>query len=697
MRIAVEWLNEYVPNELSMRDLAYILTNVGLEVEEILSEGGAATVFDIKVTPNRGDCLSVLGVARELAMALRAEVRDRLPQVTETGPAAGSLAKVTLDDPALCPRYSARILRNVKIGPSPEWAQRRLELCGLRPISNVVDATNLVMLELGQPLHAFDYNLLRRASGADVPEIIVRRARAGERLTTIDGEEHELRPETLLITDPQGPIALAGLMGGASTEIHEGTTEVLLESAHFDPSTIRKGARSLGMSTEASYRFERTVDPGGTIRALDRAAELIAEFSGGSVEVAKGVVDAYPEPVKEAEIELRPARVNALLGLDLSAGVMAEHLRRLHLEVREGEALVVRAPTFRQDLRAEIDLVEEVARVHGYEDIPETLPTAASGVGALPPELRLEREVRHLMRGFGLSESVTSSLESPESKDRLGLGEDDPRRRAVAVSNWKTADRSELRTTLMTSLLEVVAHNRRHGVEDVSLFDLGRVYLPAEGEALPDQPQHLGVAVAGHLTRGLWQVPAELARWDFYGFKGVVQNLLEALTRSSGRYEAASVSFLAPGKTAEVRLGEEVLGYLGEVRKEVRASYDLPDPVFVAELDLEVLARHVAEAPQFEAISRFPAVTRDVAFLVGRDIAAETAAEVIGTAAGDDLESLVLFDAFEGKPLPEGQRNLAFSLAFRRADRTLTDDEVEGAMERVREALRRELKAAIRE
>ncbi|MCJ7752255.1 MAG: phenylalanine--tRNA ligase subunit beta, partial [Armatimonadetes bacterium] len=285
MRIPIDWLNEYVPNELNLRELAYILTNVGLEVEAI-ADAGATAVFDITVTPNRGDCLSLLGVARELAMALRSEVRDRLPSVTESGPSADSLVKITLDDPTLCPRYSARILRGLKIGPSPEWAQRRLELCGLRPISNIVDATNLVMLELGQPLHAFDYQLLRRASGEQVPEIIVRRARRGERLTTIDAEDRELTADTLLITDPVGPIALAGIMGGSSTEIHSGTTEVLLESAHFDPSTIRKGARALGMSTEASYRFERTVDPGGTIRALDRAVELIAEFSGNSVEIA---------------------------------------------------------------------------------------------------------------------------------------------------------------------------------------------------------------------------------------------------------------------------------------------------------------------------------------------------------------------------------------------------------------------------
>jgi len=696
MRIAVDWLNEYVPNELSVRDLAFILTNVGLEVEAI-AEAGATAVFDITVTPNRGDCLSLLGVARELAMTLRTEVRDTLPRVTESGPPADSFVKITLAEPKLCPRYSARIVRGVKIGPSPEWAQRRLELCGLRPISNVVDATNLAMLELGQPLHAFDYQLLRRASEEELPEIIVRRARQGERLTTIDAEERELTPEILLITDPSGPIALAGIMGGSSTEIHDGTTEVLLESAHFDPSTIRKGARALGMSTEASYRFERTVDPGGTIRALDRAAELIAEFSENSVEIAAGVVDAYPEPIEEVEISLRPSRANSLLGLHLTAAEMAQHLRRLHLQVEEGDNLLVRVPTFRQDLQEEIDLVEELARVHGYENIPETLPRAAAGVGGLPPELAFEREVRQLMRGMGLSESVTSSLESPEAHDRLRFPDDDPRRKAVVISNWRTVDRSQLRTTLLTSLLDVVAHNRRHGVEDVSLFDIGRVYLPQAADDLPHQPQHLGIAVAGRTNRGLWRVPQELARWDFYALKGVLENLLQALARMPAQFTPESQPPMRPGRAAHLLLNGEVVGSLGELRPEVREAYDLPDPVFLAELDLDLIRNRAADAPHYQSVSRFPAVTRDVAFLLPREVPAEKSGQAIREAAGEHLESLMLFDAFEGRPLPAGQRNLAFSLAFRRPDRTLTDDEVDAAMERIRDALRQQLGARIRE
>ena len=696
MRIPADWLKEYVPNDLSVKELADTLTDVGLEVEAIEEVGGTA-VLDIKVTPNRGDCLAVLGAARELAMKLRREMQTRAPTVTEAGPPAASLASVVLEAPAECPRYSARIVRGVKIGPSPAWAQRRLELCGLRPISNVVDATNLVMLELGQPLHAFDYGLLRAPGGDERPQIVVRMAREGERLVTIDGEERELNAGVLLIADPSRPIALAGIMGGAATEIHSGTTDVLLESAHFDPGTIRRGARSLGLSTEASYRFERTVDPGGTVRALDRACELIAEFCQGGVEVAPGVVDAYPDPVEEVTIALRPAHVNRLLGLSLSGEAMAEHLRRLQLAVVEADPMPVTVPTFRQDLKTETDLVEEVARAAGYDSIPERLPTARAGLGRLPEALAFEREVRGLMRGLGLSEAVTSSLEAPEGPIRLGFAEGEMPMRLVKLSNAKTRDRSQLRVSLLTTLLEVVSVNRRYGVTDVGLFDLGRVYGYRGEEKLPEQPQHLAVAATGLMGRGRWTLSREWERWDLYALKGVVENLVSAVARGPAEFSPVAHPALRPGQAASIVLGGEMLGVLGEVRPTVREGYDLPDPVYVAELDLEALRGQAAGDPRYEPPSRFPSVTRDVALLLPREMPAQRAEAVIRESAGADLARLSLFDAYEGKPLPEGQRNLAFSLTFQRNDRTLRDEEVEAAMERVRQSLREELNARIRE
>ena len=698
MRLPTDWINECLPNDLSLGDLADALTNLGLEVEAIEDAAGTP-VLDIKVMSNRGDCLSLLGLARELATALRQPLRLPSPSVTETGPPAAGLASIVLDDPRLCPRYSARIVRRVRIAPSPEWAQRRLQLCGMRPINNVVDATNLVMLELGQPLHAFDYQLLCSRQPGQAPTIIVRRACPGERLVTIDGEERTLTPEVLVIADPAGPIALAGLMGGSSTEIHDATTDVLLESAHFDPRTVRRGARSLQMTTEASYRFERTVDPGGTVQALDRVCQLIAEFSPGA-EIAQGVIDAYPHPIPETTVSLRPARANALLGLDLSPAEMASGLRRLQLQViepdKQGEPLLVTVPTFRQDLKEEIDLVEEVARALGYQRLPETLPRSSAGVGRLPADLAFERRARSVLLGLGLSEAVTSSLESPEALSRLGLPDAHPLTRAVTITNAKTVDRSQLRTTLLTSLLDVVSHNRRHGVADVGIFDLGRVYWSRGPDDLPDQPQHLGLAVTGLMVRGRWAAPQGSEAWDFHALKGIVEALLQTVALAPGDYAPDSHPCLQPGRTARLTLQGDLIGHLGELASPLRHAYDLPDPVYVAEFDLDLL-RQRAAAPRFQPFGRFPALGRDIAFLVPRDVLAQRAETVIREAAGDLLESLSLFDAYEGPPLPQDRRNLAFSLLFRAPDRTLTDEEVDQTMARLRSRLRDALGAVPRE
>jgi len=691
MRLPVSWLNEYVPNDLPLRELADVLTNMGLEVEAIEDAAGAA-VFDIKVTPNRGDCLSVVGVARELATALRQEMRGHAPVLTETGPPAADLAEVILEDPDLCPRYSARIVRGVKIAPSPEWAQRRLEQCGLRPVSNVVDATNLVMLELGQPLHAFDYTLLKGK-----PTVIVRRSKPGEVLVTIDGEERALSSETLVIADPGGAVAIAGVMGGSSSEINDGTTQVLLESAHFNPGVVRRGARALQMSTEASYRFERTVDPGGTVRALDRACELIAEFNPTPVEIAAGAVDAYPNPVTEAVVTLRPARANALLGTDLTAAQMAEHLSRLQLQVTVGKTLVVQVPTFRQDIKEEIDLVEEIARAYGYQHILETLPRESAGVGRQDLGIAFDDEVRGVLRGLGLTELITSSLEGPEMLARLQLSEDDPRSRPVLLSNPKTVDRSQLRTTLMTSVLDVVATNQRHGVADVSAYDLGVVFLPAGPDRLPHQPQHLALAGVGRRWQGFWSLPKGAEQWDFFALKGVIEEVLRAVARVSADYTPEPLPMLAASQSARLSLNGETIGCIGQLSDAVRAAWDLPDPVFVAELDLDLVRAHARPQENFVPLSRFPASTRDVAFVLPRRVPARDAEAVIRKHAGPDLESLRLFDVYEGKPLPEGSRNLAYSLTFRRSDRTLAEEEVEAAMDRLRAALRADLGATIRE
>ena len=485
-------------------------------------------------------------------------------------------------------------------------------------------------------------------------------------------------------------------MGGMTSEIHDGTTEVLIESVHFDARTVRRGARALGMNTEASYRMERGVDPGGTVRALDRVCELIAQFSEGEVEIATGAIDAYPVPIEERVLTLRPARANELLGLTLTPEEIATRLELLQLPVQRGDVLTVRVPTFRPDLATEIDLIEEVARAHDYQNIPEHLP-ARVGVGRQDPGLAFDAQVRQVLRGQGLTETVTSSLEAPEAPGRLRLPEDDPRATAVRLANPKTQDRSQLRTTLLTSLLDVVSLNRRHGVTDVAIFDLGVVVLPGEQGQLPRQPQHLGLATTGRLWQGAWGLPKGSERWDFFALKGAVEQVLHTVARVTVEYAPDRDPSFSPAACARVSLNGQVIGHLGRLHDEVLAAWGLPDPVYAADLDLDAIRAAALPQPDFEPLSRYQASDRDVAFLLPRHVPATQAEAVIRAAAGPDLEELRLFDVYEGKPLPEGQRNLAFSLRFRRAERTLTDEELEATMERVREALRRELGAAIRE
>jgi phenylalanyl-tRNA synthetase beta chain len=694
MRIPYDWLKEYVPTSLPAQDMADLLTRQGLEVEELVEASGEA-VFDIKVTPNRGDCLSVVGVAREAAAALGLSRRRTPPKLTESGTSASDLATVVIEAPELCPRYSARIVTGAKIEPAPEWAQRRLIECGLRPINNVVDATNLVMFEVGQPLHAFDYHLVRPPAGDSRPRIVVRTARAGEKLVTLDGEERALTAEMLVIADPERAVALAGVMGGGSTEVHEGTTAVLLESAHFDRISIRRTAKALGLSTEASYRFERIVDPGGTIAALDRACELIVAWAGG--EIAPGVVDEYPRPIAPNRISLRPARVNEILGTALTAAEMADYLRALDLDVAVGETLEVTAPTFRPDLATEIDLIEEIARRHGYENIPVTLPRTPGAPGKLVPALAFDARVRRVMLACGLSEVVTYSLGSRREHDLLGLPPDHPLRQAVVLQNPKTEEYSQLRTTMLGDMLGVLANNARRGITDVQVFEVGKVYFPQGPEELAREPRRLGIGMMGSAWSSAWGLPAAAQAVDFYSLKGAIEQLVYALTGQAFAYSPDEHPSLQPGRTATVSVSGEEIGILGEVSRAVRDNYELPLPAYVAEIDLDRLRPLTEGVRSAKAVSRFPGIRRDVALVVAEATSAARVQEAIARHAGEHLEALWLFDLYRGDPIPAGHKNLAYAMVFRALDRTLTDEEVDRALGEIKSALVAELGAQIRE
>jgi phenylalanyl-tRNA synthetase beta chain len=689
--VPVDWLKEFVASEAATAQLANDLTMLGLEVENVQDTDGAA-VLDIKVTSNRGDCLSVLGVARELAALYDLPLKMPDCQCSEQGPAAEDIAQVDILDGKLCPRYSARVVQGITVRESPVWAQKRLVQCGIRPINAVVDATNLVMLELGQPLHAFDCDRLAKTNGR--AHIIVRRARARETIVTLDGVSHDLAAGMLVIADPSGPVALAGVMGGASSEISLATKNALLESAHFDRVSIRRTARALGMNSEASYRFERIVDPGGTVRAVDRVARLIVEFCGGVA--ARGVLDVYPRPVKTAKITLRPSRVNALLGTRISKDDVADLLRRLGLDVTEGPRIKVSVPSFRPDLTAEVDLVEEVARLHGYNRVPETVAASAAR-GRQTQELELEERARAALIGLGLNETINYSLDHPSSFDRLNLPADHAlRASAIAIKNPKSEDFTILRTTLLGDLLATVRTNSVRGVGEVRAFEIGRVFMRGDAESPPQEKRMAGAVLWG----GALASPKSLRDGaGFYAAKGIAEQLIGEFTSARPQFEPDAHPSFHPGRCAIVKVDGQCVGVIGEAAREVMSNYDLRERCWLMELDMGMLMQFAQRepAPRAAPLSRFPPVGRDLALIVAEDVPAQQVTGIIRQGAGSLLERLELFDTYRGQQVPEGHKSLAYSMVFRHAERTLTDAEADEILAAIKQALASSLAARVRE
>jgi len=709
MRVPYSWLRELVPASFSATEIADRLTMSGFEVEEMLEVDGEP-VMDIKVTSNRGDALSMVGIAREVAALLHSQVAHPPTCVRQTGPDIHPLARVIVEAPDLCPRYAARVIQGVKIGPSPDWVQQRLTQAGIRPICNVVDATNYVMLELGQPLHAFDLDTLADHT------IVVRRARDEEPFTTLDGVERVLSSRMLVIADAERAIALAGIMGGLHTEVTPITTNILLESAHFDRTAIRKTARANTLSTESSYRFERIVDPAGVIRAADRAAQLMLEWAGG--EIATGVIDVA-EPLPPARvIALRPARVNAVLGTAISVEEMQAVLHGLQLGVSEaGDHFDVSIPTFRHDLIEEMDLIEEVARIHGYEHIPTTVPGHIIGAGRLAPEMVFENRVRELLTGAGLFEGLSYSLIDLRLLELMRLDETTPERaQIVGVRNPKSDEYTHLRPTMLVSMLESLRNNARRSIEDVQVCEIGRIfratggslrfdYAPHErrvdidtrvqdAEKLPLEQRTAGIALMGRPWTSRWN--GGESEVDFFWLKGMLEQFFADMAVLDVQFVSAEHPTLHPGRTARVCVGEKTVALFGEVHPRVAANFDLPRRAYLAEIDLDAMMQLAAVERPTPELSRFPAVDRDIAFIARESQPADTLRAIIRAAAGAFLESVELFDLYQGANIPAGHRSLAYRLTFRAADRTLADNEVDSAMENVRRALADEAGATTR-
>jgi len=665
---------------------------VGVPLVDYLGE----EVLDIDLTPNLGRCLSMVGVAREVAALLGKPLRLPNPVPGEEGAPIAGQVTVEILDPDLCPRYSAALVRDVRIGPSPQWMQQRLLRAGMRPINVVVDVTNYVMLEFGQPLHAFDYEKLRPKPGTDGPAaVVVRRGRSGEQIPTLDGVMRALGPDRLLICDGEGPVALAGVMGGLESEVTENTRHILLESAHFDPICIRRTAQALHLISEASMRFERGVDPEGTTWALQRACQLLEEIAGATI--ARGVVDAYPKPWQSRSILLPAGEVRRILGIDLTAEEVAGLLRPLGFPCTvEGEAVRVEVPSFRMDVSIQADLHEEIARMYGYDRIPTTLMR-----DVLPPQrgnplLELEEQVRDILVGCGLDEVMTYSLTSLRSVARLtpGMPEVDGGS-YLRLANPLTPEREYMRRTLMNHLLETLALNLHHH-ERVAIFEVGRVYIPQEGQELPEEPPTLDIALCGPREEESWR-RGETGESDFFDLKGIVETLLEHLGIETARFEPSDHPTFHPGRQAALYLGEEKAGVFGEVHPQVHEQFELPQRrVGLAEFRLAPFLQHTGTRA-YTPISRFPALIQDIAVVVDEGTPALRVAGVIRRSGGELLRGLLLFDVYRGSPLPEGKVSLAYRLTFQAMDRVLKEEEINRLREkRIVPALERDLGATIR-
>jgi len=647
------------------------------------------TIFEIGLTPNRADCLSVIGIAREVAAKLGKKVHHPQFKLVEAGPPIGNRASVTIEDPKLCPRYTARYIESCRIAPSPQWLVNRLKAVGMRSINNVVDVTNYVLLEYGHPLHAFDFDLL---SGG---KIVVRRAGEGERFTTLDGQERILKATDLTIRDGERGVALAGIMGGENSEIKETTTNILLESAYFNPTAIRLTSKRLGLHTESSHRFERGADIEILVRALDRAASLIADLSGGTV--AQGVIDVHPLPVAQRTIPVRLNRVNQLLGINLSAEEVTAIFHNLEFAVTPTEPgiMAVTVPSFRVDLEREIDLVEEVARLHGFENIPVTMPKARVFSDRPPRAQRLEKIARGSLVAQGFNEVINFSFIAPEACDRLLLAMDDSRRVAVKLLNPLVTEQSVMRTTLLPSLLETAASNISHRELDLRLFEMRRVYHARPGEELPAEPLQIAALLSGRRDPEGWCQGNDPV--DFYDAKGVVESILAALQISGVEYVAETTEpFYHPGKSCFLMLKGKPVGSLGEIHPDVQENYGIEQPVYFIELDFERLIMHGNEQPVIQAPSRYPEVARDIAMLLDDGIPAVRVLECVQGLRLKELEAVTIFDLYKGEHIPAGKKSLAIRVRYRSPERTLIDDEVTRMHQRVIDALASKLNVTVR-
>ena len=659
--------------------------------------GISDTVVDCEITPNRPDCLSMEGMAVETSAIFDEDTHITEPQIkSEIATRAEDLVDVTIADSALCQRYVARVVKNVKIGPSPEWLARRVEAAGSRTINNVVDVTNYVMYLTGQPLHAFDLNKLGVRDGKR--HIVIRAAEDGEKVTTLDHTDRDLTSDMIVITDDgKTPVALAGVMGGLNSEIDENTTDVLLESACFDKGHISRTSRNLDLMSEASIRFERQVDAAACSRIADIAAALFEECCGA--EVCTGKVDNYPAPVEPAHIHLRTQRVCALSGADIEPDFMAQRLRRLGCAVTPAEdGFDVVAPTNRPDLTREVDLIEEILRLWGEDEVEATLPAARNHAGGLTVDQQRIRKIGATLRALGLSETQTYNFADARDLERLHMSEKG-RGIPVQIINPLVADQSQMRRSMLPGLLRSVEYNISHGEKNIALYEIGRVFFGHEHKSQPDEPRFVCGVMAGAWDDDQWN--RKYPKLNFFDAKGVVQELLKALRITKVRYKVADqeeYGWLQPGCAAEIYAhGGELIGWVGNIHPEVLQNFEVEQDVVAFELSVEALLRLAKRELPYQEVPTLPGVSVDLAIVVDEDVTAETVEQRIQSAGGKLLADVRLFDVFRDKQrVGEGKKSLAFSLTYRAADHTLTSDEVEKAHDRLVKKVMRAVNGEVR-
>jgi phenylalanyl-tRNA synthetase beta chain len=648
---------------------------IGEDIKSLLNLDDA--ILEFELTPNRSDCLSVINIAREIGAILKKPVK--LPEIVfqETDEPVENLAFVEVWDQDLCNRYVARVVKNVKLKPSPQWMQHYLRSAGIRPINNVVDISNFVMLEMGQPLHTFDYDTLAEH------KIIVRRAAEGEKMFTLDGQERTFSRDVLLICDGEKPVAVAGVMGGLDTEVTYKTCNILIESARFHPVSVRRTSKLLGLRSESSLRFEKGIDVFNTLEAVHRAAQLMADLAEG--EIARGVIDvvgAVPEPTV---ITLREKKVNEILGTSLTISQINGIMEDLRFPTEIGrDEIKVTVPTYRQDISREIDLIEEVARLNGYDQIPVTLPHGVTTEGKRTRYQKLEDLIKKCLVGAGFMEVINYSFISPKDFDKINLPEDSALRNVIAIKNPLSDEQSVMRTTLVPGLLETASRNTNRRNPNFAFFEWGKIFLPRE-DKLPQEPMMLGGVISGKMERG-WNQEAQVL--DFFYLKGVLEVIFHRLGIKNWSLKAESFpGFLHPGRAGNIFLGDIYVGFIGEIHPSVQEKYHLENRTYIFQVYLHQIMEAAEEVFKYQPIPKYPAVERDMALLVKESIPAENITQTIWENGENILTGVTLFDVYKGTQIPEGYKSLAYALTFQSKEKTLTDDEVTAVFQKINESL----------